>query len=443
MSDIDLISEMLAPVSDAPQECRTVKLVEQGLMGLDYNLLRYLDRYWAVHWQEESFEIDRILADQNRMPMFVADSVEEIKFCLKKIHGPFKKMKLDRLTASCFQPIGKNFYLINLSDQDVRDSGISTSPIFKNKNILVENLFDMGNGDPITIISPAPARTCNYRCAYCYHHDHGFTKNTDATGQWAHSILTAAERIPRPIRFSAGAMGEPLFIKEWRETAIKLMQYDNVISLALVSNLSQPTEPFFDHVDPKRVGLMASLHPSEFKDHDDDFVKFLDKLAKLKALGVDLCVNYVLIPDQMDTFLKYRKSIFALGIAMTSNVLRGPYKGKFYPDDFTPEQMKTVRNCYDENSYIFDSQSHYRNPYGLECVSGRKGFYLEFDGGFFNCHFARQRLGSIFDDTLMVRTQNGFCTASKCESQTTIGWQADIESRYVVQKTLHHYVKGG
>ena len=126
---------------------------------------------------------------------------------------------------------------------------------------------------------------------------------------------------------------------------------------------------------------------------------------------------------------------------MTSNVLRGAYRGKFYPRDFTPEEMQIVETCYDENSYIFDSQSHYRNPYGIECISGRLGFYLEFDGVLFNCHFARQRLGSVYDDKLMVRSENCFCTAQKCESQTTIGWQADVHRRFQVQRTLHHYVK--
>jgi hypothetical protein len=110
-----------------------------------------------------------------------------------------------------------------------------------------------------------------------------------------------------------------------------------------------------------------------------------------------------------------------------------------YPEDFSEEDLKIVELCYDENSYIFDSQSHYRNPYGIECTSGRLGFYLEYDGSFFNCHFARQKCGSIYDDELLVRTANGYCTAVKCESQTTIGWQADVAKRFKPSRTLHHY----
>ena len=305
----------------------------------------------------------------------------------------------------------------------------------------LENIFEPGNGEPITIICIAPSRTCNYRCDYCYHHEHGFTKNADAMDQWVRSILTAGKRIQRPIRFSAGAMGEPMVMPKWRDTTIKLLKRENVISLSFVSNLFNPIEPFFDNVDPNKVGLMASLHPSEFKDHDRELKNFLDKLVRLKSLGVDVVVNYVLTPGQIEKFKDYQKLIFALGIPTTSNVLRGPFKGKIYPEAFTPQEMELIQNCYDENSFVFDSQSHVKNPYGIECVSGRKGFELLFDGTLINCGFARNRFGSIFDDTLMIRKENSFCTASQCECQTLIGWQVDVERKFEMQRTLQHYVR--
>jgi MoaA/NifB/PqqE/SkfB family radical SAM enzyme len=236
-------------------------------------------------------------------------------------------------------------------------------------------------------------------------------------------------------------MGEPFFIPIWKETALKLLERDNVVSLAAVSNLSMDIEAFFDKADPAKVGIMASLHPTEFKNHDEDFEAFLRRLKTLRDIGVSLVVNYVLTPDQVHLYPKYRSSIFALDIPMTSNVLRGPFRGKIYPEAFTDDEMAIVKLCYDENSYIFDSQSHYRNPYGLECVSGRVGFYLEYDGSLYNCHFARQKIGSVYDEKLMARTQNGYCTATKCESQTTIGWQAEIALKFGVQRTMHHYVR--
>lgn len=428
------------PSADAPEETNTLKLIEEGVGGYSYNLIRVFDRYFAIHWGED-FDIEKIVAGKSEFPIIISDSLEEMNFALAAIHISDKEIFPKSLESEFLQRLCPNLYRIELSESQAKEHGLDSCPTIQNRAIELENLFEPGNGEPITIISPAPNRSCNYRCHYCYHHEHGFTKNTDATERWSRSILAAAERIPRLIRFSAGAMGEPFFIKAWRDTAIKLLQFDNVQSLALVSNLSQPVEPFMDHVDPTRVGIMASLHPTEFKDREVDFQKFLDKLRHLKNLGAQLVVNYVLTPDQVFQFAEYRREIRAIGVPMTSNVVRGPYNGKFYPDDFSEEELNIVESCYEDNHFIFDSQSHYRNPYGLECVSGRKGFFLEFNGDLFNCHFARQRLGSIFDETLMIRTKNGFCSATKCESQTTIGWQADVDRRFRVDNTLHNYIE--
>ena len=313
-------------------------------------------------------------------------------------------------------------------------------PAYKNSKIPLENIFQ-ASSTPITRICINPSRTCNYRCPYCYHHDHGFNKNPNAMDQWAKTIITAADKIKRPIRFSAGSMGEPLVIPKWRETAIKVLNKDNVLSLSFVSNLFYPIEPFFDHVDPNKVGLMASLHPSQYKDLAKDFDNFLGKLEKLKSMGVDLVVNYVLAPGQIEDFKEFRKQIHSIGVPTTSNVLRGPYKGKVYPEAFSKEELELISDCYDENSYIFDSQSHLHSPYGKECLSGKEGFELLFDGTLINCGFARNRFGSIYDEELYIRKSNSYCTGKKCECQTLIGWQVDVAKEFEVQRTLQHYIK--
>lgn len=439
-SVMELLNELAQPVPNTPHEGRTVKLIEENFQNLKYNVVRYLDRYWVLHHHEGSFDIERMLAGQSDSPVLVAPSMEEIRLALDIAIGHTGKLLVNKLENSAFTMIRRNFYMIDFKHSKTHLEQIANTPTYLNSQIPLINLFQPSN-DEIVIISPAPTRACNYRCAYCYHHDHGFNKNTAATQQWSNAILMAAEKIKRPIRFSAGAMGEPFFDSIWKETAIALLNRENVLSLAAVSNLSIEVEPFFEKVNPSKMGIMASLHPTEFEDHDRDFTTFLKRLKNLRDMGVSLVVNYVLTPDQVHAFPEYQSSILDLGIPMTSNVLRGNFGGKSYPEAFTEEEMKIVELCYDENSFIFDSQSHYRNPYGLQCISGRLGFYLEYDGILYNCHFARQKMGSVYDDTIMVRSQNGYCTATKCESQTTIGWQVDVAQRFKVQQTLHHYTK--
>lgn len=438
----DCFDSLLKPKWDAPQESRTVKLVTQGVKGHPYNIVRYGNLFWAVNWAEGGFEVDRFLAGEANKPIILGNSMEEVALGLDLMF-PKKSSSDDKptTTTSIFKSIGTNIFILGAEIFRSQEDPITAIPFYKNLSIPTTNLFEMGDGKPVTIISPAPARTCNYRCEYCYHHEHGFTKNAHAMESWCKSILTAVERIPRPLRLSAGAMGEPLIIPKWRETAYKILNHEHVQRLSFVSNLSQKLEEFFDNVDPTRIGVVASLHPSEFKDHDRDFHVFLEKITFLRDLGVSIVVNYVLTPDQLLRFEEYRSRINGVGVPMTMNILRGPYRGKVYPEAYTEEELKKVHECFKERPFIYDSQSHELNPYGSRCSSGRSGFYMEFDGSLYNCHFAFQRFGSVYDELLMVRAENGYCTATKCESQTTIGWREDVAKEYIMQGSLHHFIK--
>tara|TARA_B100000965_G_C19589184_1_gene757165 strand:+ start:546 stop:1967 length:1422 start_codon:yes stop_codon:yes gene_type:complete len=434
-----ILRDLKLPTYDAPNESDTVKLVEEDFEGKNYNLLFFLDRYWLVNQGEGAFEVNKILSDKVEFPMLIADSKEELAIAIANIWllnnpNPNKKM-----SEEGFYYVKDNVFLVNVP-KAIAEQKLINVPAYKNSKIDLENIFEPSD-QPVTIICLNPSRSCNYRCPYCYHHDHDFDANLSGMTQWCRTIITACEKIQRPIRFSAGSMGEPLSMPRWRETAIKVLNHDNVLSLSFVSNLFFPLEPFFDHVDAHKVGLMASLHPSQYKEPEKDFDKFLGKLAKLKAMGVDCVVNYVLTPEQIKNFKWYRSQIHAIGVPTTSNVLRGPYKGKIYPEAFTKEELELIEDCYDENSYIFDSQSHFNSPYGKECLSGKEGFELLFDGNLINCGFARNRFGSIYDDKLYIRKSNSFCTACKCECQTLIGWQKDVADKFEVQRTLQHYVK--
>ena len=310
------IDDILAPRFDAPQESRVVKLVTEGIDGFRYNVVTFGDVFWALHWEEGSFDVERILSGNSAKPVLVGVSKEEISYGLKRLHpqaasAPYTAEPVDdALNGRIFEKLNDRFYLLNTGALEEAPAELQETPTFKNSRLPMENLFESADGNPIMIISPAPARTCNYRCEYCYHHDYGFHKNTEATERWSDAILTAVTRIRRPIRLSAGAMGEPLFIPKWRETALKILERENVLSLAFVSNLTHDVEKFVERVDPNRIAVMASLHPTQFKDHDRDWNAFLGRLAYLKKAGVSVVVNYVLTPDQVNKFVEYRSAIF-------------------------------------------------------------------------------------------------------------------------------------
>jgi MoaA/NifB/PqqE/SkfB family radical SAM enzyme len=472
------------PDFDAPMESWTPKLIEQGIGGHPYNMVFYGDCYWAVHWMEGKFDADAFFAGKALRPVLVGETKEEICYGLERLHenggtvsgrvaaniilekpqntsnAPRNTLKLlakkiGRILGEkaialdtngdsdgiCFQQYANNLLYIKDSYRRKLVEVLPDSPGLKNSVLPQNNLFEKGDGLPIIILSPAPSRTCNYRCEYCFNHDHGFTKNDRAMDSWSKAVLTAVEKIPRPLHMSMGAMGEPLGMKKWLSTAIKVLEYSHVKRVAFVSNLSVDPAKVIPNLDPSRIGVLATLHPSEFKDYEKELAVFLDRVAYLKSSGVSIAVNYVLIPDQLERFRFYREILQSIGVPMICNMLRGPFRGKVYPEAYSPEEYALAKSCHDKTPFVFDFQSHEKNPYGIRCVSGRWGFQLEFDGTVYNCDFARQRLGSIFDSKLMVRSENCFCTAIKCESQVMIGMIEDVATNYKMEGNMHYFTK--
>jgi len=479
--EIDMYLPTVKPEFDAPMESWTQKLIEQGVDGYPYNLVFYGDSYWAIHWKEKKFDPEVFFAGNARRPVLIGETREEIRYGLKRLHDKkgtapgkvpvsiepgkhsyarkfprhlnpfiqgtkqiFKKEPAGRSenegsAGEYFQQYATNLFYIKDDHRRKLIEVIPDSPGVKNSLLPTNNLFEMGDGLPIIILSPAPSRSCNYRCEYCFNHDHGFTRNDRAMDSWSKGILTAVEKIPRPLHMSMGAMGEPLGMKKWLSTATKVLEHSHVKRVAFVSNLSVDPAKVIPNLDPPRIGVLATLHPSEFKDYDKDLATFLNRVAYLKSAGVSMAVNYVLIPDQLEQFRSYRKTIEGLGVPMICNMLRGPYRGKMYPEAYSPEEYELAKSCHDKTPFVFDYQAHDKSPYGIRCVSGRWGFQLEFDGTVYNCDFARQRLGSIYDDRLMARSENCYCTATKCESQVMIGMMENVVSEYRMEGNMHYF----
>ncbi len=467
------------PFFDAPMASWTPMLIEQGVDGHPYNIVRYGDIYWAVHWIEGSFDPEAFFSGNAIQPILIGETIEEIRYGLKLLlqeAGLWPKLSARGIALSKHPLFGAVFRTINPFVQRInkylmikrfgerRNEAsvifcmeasnlfyikdeyrktlidiIPDSPGLKNSTLPLNNLFEMGDGLPLIIMSPAPARTCNYRCEYCFNHDHGFTKNDLAMDSWSKAVLTAVDRIPRPLYMSMGAMGEPLAIKKWVDTVTKVLKQSHVKKVAFVSNLGIDPVKVISDLDPPRIGVLATLHPSQFKDYEKDLATFFDRIVHLKNIGVSIAVNYVLIPGQLDRFYAYRETIQSLKVPMICNVLRGPYHGKDYPEAYSREEYELAKACHDMTPFVWDYQSHEKNPYGIRCVSGRWGFQLEFDGTVYNCDFARQRLGSIYDDKLMVRSANCFCTANRCESQVMIGMIEDVVKDYKMEGNMHYF----
>ena len=206
-----------------------------------------------------------------------------------------------------------------------------------------------------------------------------------------------------------------------------------------MTNLSRPLVSHLEGLPMSKLGIKASLHPSQFKDVKKELEFFIEEALRLKKSGATIVVNYVLAPGQFRDFPKYKRMFDKLGILLTANIFRGSFNGAEYPEAFEPEELSLMKEYLSFEPFIFDYQTHQKNPYGMKCVAGRYCVYIKMDGTVYNCPFALEKIGSIFDSELNAYSENCVCTANACECQWSIGLLEDIVMDYKRPKHFFGY----
>ena len=308
------------------------------------------------------------------------------------------------------------------------------------------DIFSDSGSAPIFLMTDAPPRSCNYRCPYCFwnkrtQNGSGFLPDRDEFARWSTALRTAVEKIKPQLMVSMGPRGEALIIPKWWPLFKWVASRENVTSVSFLSNLSRRIEPYFEGVEMRKVGITATLHPTQFKDHDRDLAAFIDQVKWLKNSGARVVVNYVLTPDQIGAFPAYKKYFSDIGVTMTANLFRGLWGGAIYPEAFSAAELETIREHLSDVPFIYEYQSHLMHPRGNPCTAGRFLIFMESDGQIFNCNFAHEHMGSVFDDRLEVYTENRPCTASKCECKWTIPLQESFVRNYVGVGNIHEFKK--
>ena len=413
-------------------ESWTPFLVSTEVEGTAYNIIKYADLFWGLHMEDGNMDYEKIAETETQHKLFAGESIEEITYLIKSLQDPIRyNMKHIHVWQNCYSLADKHKRkLINI---------FPDSPRLKSKILPRVNLFNLKKPDPILILSPAPSRTCNYRCDYCFNHDYGFKKKLPEMEAWSKTLITAVKKIKNPLHLTVGSSGEPLYQKLWLQTIEAIHEYDHVETIAFVTNLTADPRDKIKNLDPSKFGILATFHPSQFKNYEQDTEIFINRASELKAAGFQIAVNYVLIPEQIGEFHNMKATLASKNVEMICNVLRGPYKGKIYPDAYTEEELELVRTCHDSTPYVWDYQSLTKSPYGQRCTAGRWGFQLEFDGSIYNCVYSRQKLGSIYDNEVMLYDENCFCDADRCESQCMIGMMGHMAENYIIDKNMHTF----
>lgn len=295
---------------------------------------------------------------------------------------------------------------------------------------LTENVFQTQSGVPLLVACNCPIGACNYRCHYCYldHEGRNRKAEREAFARWE-KVLERVVAIPRPLILAIGTSGEPLVIPPFWEVLRRLSPLPNVRAFWFPTNLSRPIEPLLAGIDVGKIGITASLHPSQFKDPQQELDLFLQRGRWLYEHGGDVVVNFILTPDQIPFYWKYHQVVSSAGLDMTANVFRGEYLGLPYPESYTQPQREIIEEILGDELFVLEYMSG-KDCFGMPCTAGRDAITVELDGTVYNCPFAREKLGSIFDPDFSIYAENGRCTTNWCKCHWSIGLMEPIVARY-------------
>ena len=304
------------------------------------------------------------------------------------------------------------------------------------------SLFDDCSDKPLFIVSDAPPSSCNFRCPYCFYHKSiGFEAYSEQFENWKSAMSTALEKIKRPLYLCIGPRGDPMEVVEWWPEYRKIAMHPNVKRAAFVSNLSKPIAPLIDGIDPNRIGVTGTIHPTQWKDKDHGFAQFVDNVMHLKNIGAAIVLNYVLAPYQISEYMRYKNFFEEREVPVTCNLFRGTYKGKVYPESYTQEEWSLAKENMSDIPYYYEFQSRLADPFGRLCTAGRHAINMEADGSVYPCYFVRTKFGSIFDDQLFLLDEDIECSSHICECKWSIPLQRELVSGYRHVGNIHQIVK--
>ena len=306
-------------------------------------------------------------------------------------------------------------------------------------NVKKIDIFKKEDETPLFIECDCPSSICNYRCPYCFLPKNlgGYFSAEKEFKLWKKTLLALLRKVKRPMILSIGPYGEPLVQRKWKKVFRYVVKKSNVRMVTFVTNLSLPIRLLLKGINPEKVGIAATLHPTQFKDGTEDFDFFLEQAIFLKEVGVKFIINYVFIPYQLPDFLEYRKIFNEHGITVTGNLFRGTWNGKNYPDSYTDEELEMIKVFLKETPFIFDYQTHSLVPRGNKCTAGRFALNVNYDGKVFPCYYLPETLGSVFDKELYINDCSIICSSNICECKWTIPLQEEIAKKYRCVGNVH------
>lgn len=250
----------------------------------------------------------------------------------------------------------------------------------------------------LTVVWPFSGKyaNCNYKCPYCYVPT---SVNTDRTiyhtiPEWEDAFIKAFGTRQK-ITFYL-SYGEPSIAPQFMELLEMAGRHSNW-EVMVTSNLSTDVGRLqnLKLVKDGRLNINASFHPTE-----TTIDKFIVKLDSLRRLGIECPVVYVMYPGlNLENFETYFNIFRQNGYLVHIRRFRGDYKGKKYPEAYTPEQTERFIKYMDKASITYMLAN--KSSLGHLTFLGMHHILVDTDGTLELCdeYPGDKDLGNIFKNT--------------------------------------------
>ncbi len=276
---------------------------------------------------------------------------------------------------------------------------------------------------------------CNYRCSYCNFNEPAGWLEPESTvypglDAWAGAWRKIYERYGSCEIHCAG--GEPFVYPDFMELIEKL---SGMHTLEFSTNLHWDPEDFIRRIMPGRARIGVSFHP-EFV----SFEAFFEKVAKIKGAGFEVWVNYVAYPPIFKGMQEFKQRFEQIGVAMSLLPFKGKYEGRAYPEGYTEQEKRYLRECAGTDSWTqktmdFAFAKEKREIKSRLCRMGQMYAKIHSNGDAFSCCAkTAKKLGNLVSGTFSLLEEPSLCEDDNCPcwKGMVIGKEKDWAEHWVV-----------
>lgn len=305
-------------------------------------------------------------------------------------------------------------------------------------------LFEERSDELLWINLNIPISTCNYRCSYCYlNHE---VKPSLENIRNLDLLIERLGKIPRPIAITLSTAGEILAMPTMFPAFAKAVALPNVVFVETWTNLSRDLTGITKYIPIEKLAVLASYHPSEFKDYEQGHRAFMDRVRYLRDNAYDITVNFVVASVDLPYFPRIKRELAELDVFFTVNPLIGARNGDgmMFPQAYPDRDVVKVYKWYGCDVAAYFQMVKHAN---LRCTAGRDHIDIRPDGTVSRCeHLAKVPTEPNYGNLLskegpVVDLVSRYCAMQGCACKSTIGYAEPVVAEYKRIGTQHHFVK--